>query len=125
MPTPRTAVRPAPAAVTAKALLRAGALLGMPRAGLARILGVSEPTISRVARGARTIDPAVKEGQLALLFLRGFRSLDALFGGNHEQSRAWFHSFNHHLAGTPAELVQTPQGLVHVVDYLDAMRGHG
>ncbi len=111
--------------MTTKALLRAGMLLGVPRAILARVIGLSAPTMSRIATGGRAIDPKAKEGQLALLFLRRFRSLDALFGGNHEQSRAWLHAFNHHLAGKPLELVQTPQGLVHVVDYLDAMRGQG
>jgi hypothetical protein len=117
--------RPAAAAVTTKAFLRAGLLLRIPQAALARIVGVSEPTMSRVAAGGRTIDPQAKEGELALLFLRGFRSLDALFGGNHEQSRLWLRAANRHLGGTPLEMVQTLAGLIHVVEYLDGMRGQG
>lgn len=120
-----TARRPDGGVVTTKAFLRAGALLGMPRASLARVIGVSPPTLSRIAGGGRPLDPQAKEGELALLFLRVFRSLDALFGGNQEQSRLWLHASNTHLAGTPADLVQTLPGLIRVVDYLDAMRGHG
>jgi hypothetical protein len=33
------------------------------------------------------------------------------------------HAHNHHLNGTPAEMVRSVPGLVHVVEYLDAMRG--
>lgn len=113
------------AVVTTKAFVRAGQLLQIPQAALARIVGVSEPTMSRVAAGSRAIDPEDKEGELALLFLRGFRSLDALFGGNHEQSRLWLRAANHHLGGTPLDLVQTLAGLIHVVEYLDGMRGQG
>ena len=61
--------------------------------------------------------------ELAALFLRLFRSLDALVGGDETRSRAWMHAHNHHLNGTPAELVRSVSGLVHVVEYLDAMRG--
>ena len=117
--------RPNAAAVTTKAFLRAGQLLQVPQAALARIVGVSEPTMSRVAAGGRSIDPRAKEGELAVLFLRGFRSLDALFGGNHDQGRRWLRAPNQHLGGTPLEMVQTLAGLIRVVEYLDGMRGQG
>ena len=122
---PAARIRPDAGAVTTKALLRAGALLGLSSAALARVVGVSAASMSRLANGARSIDPRSKEGELALLLLRAFRSLDALFGGNHEQCRQWLAAFNHHLGGEPAALIETPQGLVHVADYLDALRGQG
>ena len=59
----------------------------------------------------------------ALLFVRLFRSLDALVGGSAEKARLWLHAQNHHLGAPPARLIATTQGLVHVADYLDAMRG--
>jgi hypothetical protein len=37
--------------------------------------------------------------------------------------RHWMHTANHHLEGTPAELMSRVQGLLRVVEYLDAMRG--
>jgi hypothetical protein len=118
-----SAVRaPNPAAVLTKAVLAAGARLGLRSRELAAIIGASEASVSRLQRG-RTIDPAGKEGELALLFLRMYRSLDALFGGEEAQARAWLHADNRHVGGVPAERVTTVQGLVDVVQYLDAMRG--
>lgn len=113
---------PDPAAVLTKAVLAAGARLGLRSRHLAAIVGASEASVSRLQRG-RTIDPAGKEGELALLFLRMYRSLDALFGGEDVQARAWLHADNRHVGGVPAERVTTVQGLVDVVQYLDAMRG--
>ena len=64
-----------------------------------------------------------KEGELALLFLRLYRSLDALVGGDDEKARLWLHADNQHVGGTPSERIRTVEGLVDVVQYLDAMRG--
>jgi hypothetical protein len=52
-----------------------------------------------------------------------YRSLDALVGGDDAKARAWLNSENAHLAGVPAERIRTVEGLVDVVQYLDAMRG--
>jgi len=111
------------AGVLSRALVRAAEQLALPRAGLARLLGVSEASLSRLAHGRRTVDPESKEGELALLFLRLYRSLDALVGGDEEKARAWMHAENAHLSAIPAQLVQDVTGLVHALDYLDAMRG--
>jgi len=107
--------------VLTKATLRAASLLDLTDAQLARVLGLSPASVSRLRR-ARVIDPRSKEGEFAILFVRMYRSLDGLLGGTQEALRGWFHSLNHHLGGVPAELVQTIQGLVNVIEYLDAMR---
>jgi hypothetical protein len=78
--------------------------------------------VSRLHHG-RLIDTDSKEGELALLLLRVFRSLDAVVGGDDAAARAWLHAENHHLGGTPAKRLGTVEGLVDVVRYLDAMRG--
>jgi transcriptional regulator with XRE-family HTH domain len=114
--------RPDAGAVLTKALLRASLLLGLSGATLARVLGVSEASISRLASGARMLDPSSKEGELALLLVRTYRSLDALVGTDAAQRMAWMSGFNRALNGTPADLIQSAQGLVIVVSYLDAMR---
>lgn len=106
----------------AKAALAAAARLGIRNRQLAQILGSSEASVSRLQHG-RGLDPATKEGELALLFLRMYRSLDALVGGDDDQSRAWLLAGNEHLGGVPAERIRTVEGLVDVVQYLDAMRG--
>jgi hypothetical protein len=85
-------------------------------------LGVSEASISRLSSGARTLEPASKEGELALLLVRAYRSLDALVGTDAGQRIAWMTGFNRALNGKPAELIQSAEGLVVVVSYLDAMR---
>ena len=77
---------------------------------------------SRLQHG-RGLDPDTKEGELALLFLRLYRSLDALVGGDDAKARDWLHAENAHLAGVPADRIRTVEGLVDVVQYLDAMRG--
>lgn len=111
-------------AVLSKALVRASARLGVTsQKELAEVLGVSAPTVSRLLRGARPLDPGSNEGQRATLFLRIWRSLDALVGGDERAATAWFHASNHHLGGRPVELARSITGLVHVADYLDAMRG--
>jgi len=112
------------AAVLTKAVVRAAGRLDLTQRTTAATLGVSEASVSRMARG-RTIDPATKEGELALLLVRLYRSLDAMVGGNAEQARVWIHAPNHHLQGTPAELIRGVAGLVRVVEYLDALRGNG
>ena len=111
-----------PAAVLATATQRAAALLGLNGAALARVLGVSGATVSRIARGERGLAPDAKEGELALLLVRLYRSLDALVGNDEARRLAWMRSRNDALGGVPATLILTAQGLVAAVAYLDAMR---
>jgi hypothetical protein len=113
---------PEPAPVLAKALLAAAGRIGIRNRQLAAIIGSSEASVSRLQHG-RGLDPDTKEGELALLILRLYRSLDALVGGDDAKARDWLHSENAHLAGIPAERIRTVEGLVDVVQYLDAMRG--
>jgi len=86
------------------------------------VIGVSEATVSRLARGERPLPPQSKEGQLAALLVRMFRSLDALVGNDAAQAAAWMGSHNDALNGVPRELIESPQGLVTAVLYLDSMR---
>lgn len=114
--------RPDARGVLTKALLRAAGLLGLTPSTLAQALGISEASVSRLANGARSIAPDSKEGELALLLVRVYRSLDALVGGDDGQRRAWMRSANRALNGTPSELVRSAEGLVAVASYLDGMR---
>lgn len=117
--------RPSETAVLTKAVGNAARLLRLSDRELAGVLGVSPSSVSRVTHGSRSIDPESKEGELALLFLRVFRSLDGLLGGDAENCRRWLRARNRHLGGVPAEMLGTARGLVHVGDYLDALRGQG
>jgi len=112
-----------PGRVLAKAVVKAARLLDVTNTQLAEVLGVSQASVSRIASGQREIPAGGKERQLALLFLRMFRSLDALVGGHKDKAQAWLHARNAHLGDVPAARIADVQGLVEVVQYLDAMRG--
>ena len=117
-----TTPQPDPAAVLAKATARASELLGLTGVALARTIGLSEPTVSRILRGEKTIAPTSKEGELALLLVRVYRSLDALMGADEGKRMLWMTGFNEGLRGVPRQLVQRVDGLVATLAYLDAMR---
>ena len=108
--------------VVTKAVLRAAGRLGVSNKALARIVGLSEASVSRMGSGAYTLDPGDKPFELAVLFVRFFRSLDALVHGDDAVARAWVASPNTALGGTPLDQIQTVAGLVHVLAYLDARR---
>jgi hypothetical protein len=117
--------KPAPAAdaVLTKAVVRAADLLGLRQRELASVLGVSDATASRLYGGKYLLSSdRAKEWELALLFVRLFRSLDALWGHG-EAARAWLDGPNLALGASPRELLGRVEGLVRVVDYLDAARG--
>ena len=122
--TPAADPVPDPAAVLSKAVLRAADLLDLSQAALGRILGLSAASVSRLRQGKVRLLPDSKAGELGLLLVRLFRSLDSIVGDG-EAARAWLGSSNLGLNGAPRELILTPQGLVHVVDYLDAHRARG
>ena len=55
--------------------------------------------------------------------MRLFRSLDAVIGSNDSSARGWLNGENSGLAGRPIDLIRSTEGLVRVVQYLDAARG--
>ena len=101
-----------------QAVLRAADELELSRTALARVLGKDRSTLARTTG----IDPSSKTGELALLLIRLYRSLSVLVGNDRKLLRHWFHTANRHTGGVPAELVQRTEGLVEIVQYLDAMR---
>jgi uncharacterized protein (DUF2384 family) len=112
-----------PGRVLTGAVMRACALLDITQSALAQILGLSPSTVSRMASGSYALDAQKKEWELGALFVRLFRSLDALIGSNDAAARSWLKSPNQGLAGRPIELIRTTEGLVRVVQYLDSARG--
>ncbi|MGD9597593.1 MAG: antitoxin Xre/MbcA/ParS toxin-binding domain-containing protein [Steroidobacteraceae bacterium] len=113
---------PDPGAVLARAAIRAAGFLGVRQGELAGIIGVSSATASRLASGGKTLEEGSKPWQLAALFVRSFRSLDAIVGSDDAAARAWMRAPNAALGGVPLELMRDPAGLARAVDYLDAAR---
>ena len=118
----RPEARPSQEAVLTKAVFRAADKLGVNQAALASILGLSEAQVSRMRSGGVALQPNSKPFELGVLFVRLFRSLDAVFGGDEAVARAWLANQNLALDAKPAEKIRTIIGLKDVIDYLDARR---
>jgi len=97
--------------------------LELTQHAVADVIGVSRSRVSQIMHGQKQIKASRKEGEQALLLVRLYRSLVAILGNNIEQARLWMSAENRALGGKPKELIRTTRGLVHVCDYLDAMRG--
>lgn len=115
--------KPEPRRVLTAAVMRAAEFLEITQSTLAQILGLSPATVSRMANGSYTLDHDKKEWELAALFVRLFRSLDALIGANDAAAKDWMSGNNTGLIGRPVDLIRSTEGLVRVVQYLDAARG--
>jgi hypothetical protein len=72
--------------------------------------------------GAFQLVPGEKPFELAVLFIRLYRSLDALVDGDETVARAWLRNPNTALGDAPLALIQTISGLVNTLAYLDARR---
>jgi uncharacterized protein (DUF2384 family) len=109
-------------AILTKATIRAAELLGLPNKVLGCVLGLSPATVSRLKSGTYLLNRARKEFELAQLFVRVFRSLDAIVGGDDAASSSWLRTHNLALGGKPIDLIQTLPGLVRVLQYVDSRR---
>jgi hypothetical protein len=119
----KTAVATQRSEVLTKATCRAATRLGLGQAELAKVIGLSPASTSRMFAGTWTIQEQTKPWELSALLVRVFRSLDAVIGGNETQVKQWFQADNSHLGATPADLILSIEGLTNVARYLDAMRG--
>lgn len=111
----------APEAVLTKAALRAAKRLRMTNRELAAVLGVGQATVSRAAAG-RPLPGEGKALELAALFVRLYRSLDAIVGGDDATAAAWLRADNTALGRPPADAIGTVAGLAETLAYLDARR---
>jgi hypothetical protein len=113
---------PEQGAVVTKAVLRAADALGLPARRLATVIGVSEPSVSRMKGGTFQLEAGSKPFELAVLLIRVFRALDAIAGGDSAVVRAWLGNDNLALGGKPLDKLSSIAGLFDVVAYLDARR---
>ena len=127
---PRRRTRPSAAeqaAVVTKAVVRAAERLALSNRVLAAVLGVSEATVSRMSKPSAQsyqLDPGSKPYELAVLFVRLYRSLDTLVDGDVAAARAWLRNDNTAIGATPLSQISTVAGLVNVIGYLDTRRAH-
>ncbi len=104
-----------------KAFGNACSELGVNKTDASKIIGVNRSTLSR--KESAGLEPESKAGELSLHFVRLYRSLFAISGGDNGFMRHWFTTHNNALGGVPAERVKSVLGLVQTNEYLDAMRG--
>lgn len=107
--------------VLAKAVLNAAEQLDLKQAQLAAILGVHRTAISRLKNNPE-LDPASKQGELALLLIRLYRALYALTGGDLDWMRHFMNTSNIVTAGIPVKQIESVSGLVTVLQFVDAIR---
>ena len=124
MPNPvSAAANPAKRAlVLSKATVRAADHLGLSNTVLARVLGLSDSTISRLKTGAYVLEPESKAYELAQLFVRLFRGLSAITGGDDEAARSWLRGSNTALRARPIDRIIAIPGLFETVAYVDSRR---
>ena len=101
--------------------LRTGALLGLSHAEFARALGLDQSTVSAMADGAAELQGVTPSGQRAFTMIKIYQSLTANVGGDERACKQWVCSHNTGLAGTPALLMQSEEGINAVLAYLQSM----
>ena len=118
----KSQLKPLPQTVLAKAVLNASTELTLNQTELAAVLGVHRTAISRLKQ-KQSLEPSSKQGELALLLVRVARAVSALTGGDSDWIRHFMRSPNKITGGVPADQVQTVQGLMTVLQFVDATRG--
>ena len=114
--------KPVPSAVLAKAVLNAAEQLGLKQADVAAVLGIHRTAVSRLKQNP-VLDPESKQGELALLLVRLARALFALTGGDKEWIQHFMSSPNKITGGVPAQQIARIEGLIRVLQFVDAIRG--
>jgi uncharacterized protein (DUF2384 family) len=119
-PEPNQDPIPSDSSIVIKALVRAADRLDVPNKTISKIIGVSQASVSRMRKGDFVLDG--KPLELAVMFVRLYRSLDAVVGGDDLVARAWLRNSNSALKKHPIDLIETVSGLTDVIQYLDARR---
>lgn len=108
--------------VLTQAVVNAAEIMGLRQTVLAKTIGVSESSVSRMKTGDYLLNEKNKEWELGALFVRFFRSLDAIVAGDERSLRSWLEGYNTALRDVPVNLLTSVSGLTKAVDYVDAYR---
>ena len=111
---------PKTAEALTKAVIRAAIQLGVTQSEFCTIVDMSSAQASRLWNQKYKLTPTnSSEWERSLLFFRIFRSLDSIVG-NTEDARLWLRGNNRAFGCAPIERIKSIEGLVKVVNYLDA-----
>lgn len=97
--------------------------LGIGSADLGAILGISQPSASRLMNGLYALHEQQKEWELAALLVRLYRGLYSIVGNSDQLAKDWLKSRNRAFGDQiPFAVIKQAAGLVHACDYIDAHR---
>ena len=85
------------------------------------MLGVSPSIASRTFNGG-DLPQIGKALELSILFIRVFRALDAIVGGDEQVAATWLRQPNAVLGACPMDAMKSIVGLTATLSYLDARR---
>lgn len=109
--------------VLSQAVVEAARRLGIGPTDVGQIVGVSQPTASRLLNGEYSLKESSKEWELSAHLVRLYRSLFSLVGGDDDLARGWMRSANKAFADQPPiNVIKRIDGLLHVCEHLDAYR---
>ena len=78
---------------------------GLQSTTLGRVLGLSQATVTRLYQGQYRLDPDGKPGELALLLLRLFRSLDSIVGSTEAARAMWLSSSASRITSSASRII--------------------
>ena len=117
------AVAPDRARVLSSAVAEVAQQLNINSTQLGHILGISQPSASRLMRSQYALSEKTKEWEMATMLVRLFRGLYSIVGNNNQLAKDWLKSRNASFGNqVPFDLIQRASGLVHACDYIDAHR---
>lgn len=109
--------------VLSKAVANVAHHLNLSSVQLGVIIGISQPSASRLMNSAYSLRENAKEWEMAALLVRLYRGLYSIVGSNDQLAKDWLMSENSSFGNqSPLTIIQTTAGLVHACDYVDAHR---
>jgi hypothetical protein len=107
--------------VLTKSALRAGAWLGLADADLSKVLDLDGNALPAMKEGSELLHVGTPSAKRAITLIKIHQALTANVGLGEEAVKRWMASHNTALAGTPASLIQTEEGMRAVLAYLQSM----
>lgn len=115
------AIQPDPQTVLAQAILKTADQLGLSKAQLASVIGTELNTIHQMENSAE-LDPSSPQGESALLLIRLYQGLSAQMSDDPEWISYFMNTFNTASGDIPVQQIQTREGLVKVLNVIEAMK---
>lgn len=110
-----------PEYVLAKSLINASSQLGLKQDELAAILGIHRTGITRLKKSME-LEPNTKSGEIALLLIRCASALKHLSGRDEKWVKQFMREQNLILGEVPVVMAQQIQGLVELVNCVEALQ---